>query len=40
MYKVGNLTLYTNFGLGTIGAPVRLNCPPEITLFTLRAVDA
>lgn len=39
MYKLGNLTVYTNFGLGTIGAPVRLNCQPEITLFTLRAVN-
>jgi uncharacterized protein len=35
-YKVGPLTLYTNPGLGTIGLPVRLNCPPEITLVTLR----
>jgi predicted MPP superfamily phosphohydrolase len=34
--KIGNLTLYTNAGLGTIRVPVRLNCPPEITLFTLR----
>jgi len=34
--KVGPLTLYTNAGLGTIRVPVRLNCPPEITLFTLR----
>jgi predicted MPP superfamily phosphohydrolase len=34
--KVGGLTLYTNVGLGTMGAPVRLNCPPEITEFTLR----
>lgn len=36
--KVGGLTLYTNVGIGTIGVPVRLNCPPEVTLFTLRAV--
>jgi predicted MPP superfamily phosphohydrolase len=35
--KVGRLTLYTNVGLGTMGAPLRFNCPPEITLFTLRA---
>jgi hypothetical protein len=35
--KVGKLTLYTNVGLGTINIPVRWNCPPEITLFTLRA---
>ncbi len=37
LYKVGNLTLYTNIGIGTIRAPVRINCPPEITLITLRA---
>jgi uncharacterized protein len=35
-YQLGNLTLYTNRGLGTVGVPVRLNCPPEITLITLR----
>jgi uncharacterized protein len=36
LYKIGGLTLYTNPGLGTVGAPVRMNCPPEITLLTLR----
>jgi predicted MPP superfamily phosphohydrolase len=36
LYRVGPLTLYTNSGLGTIGVPVRLNCPPEITLLTIR----
>jgi predicted MPP superfamily phosphohydrolase len=36
-YQVGPLALYTNAGLGTIGVPMRLNCPPEITLLTLRA---
>jgi uncharacterized protein len=40
LYKVRNLTLYTNFGLGTIRMPVRINCPPEITLITLRAKSA
>jgi predicted MPP superfamily phosphohydrolase len=35
-YHVGPLTLYTNAGLGTIGVPLRFNCPPEITLLTLR----
>ena len=35
-YQVGPLALYTNAGLGTIGLPMRLNCPPEITLLTLR----
>jgi len=36
LYRVGDLTLYTNAGLGTVGLPVRWNCPPEITLLTLR----
>jgi hypothetical protein len=35
-YRVGPLALYTNGGLGTITVPIRLNCPPEITLLTLR----
>jgi len=37
LYKVGDLTLYTNIGIGTIRAPIRINCPPEITLITLRS---
>jgi hypothetical protein len=36
LYKIGPLTLYTNRGIGTIGLPVRLNCPPEVTLLTMR----
>jgi uncharacterized protein len=36
-YRVGPLTLYTTAGLGTVGVPVRLNCPPEITLLTLHS---
>jgi predicted MPP superfamily phosphohydrolase len=36
--QVGPLTLYTNVGIGTMGLPVRLNCPPEVTLLTLRTV--
>jgi uncharacterized protein len=39
-YTVGALPLYTNVGLGTIRLPVRFNCTPEITLFTLRAGQA
>ena len=34
---LGPLTLYTNVGIGTIWVPMRLNCPPEVTLITLRA---
>jgi uncharacterized protein len=36
-YTVGTLPLYTNVGLGTIRLPIRLNCTPEVTLFTVRA---
>jgi predicted MPP superfamily phosphohydrolase len=36
LYQVGGLTLYTNPGLGTVDIPARLNCPPEITLLTVR----
>jgi predicted MPP superfamily phosphohydrolase len=35
-YQIRELTLYTNPGLGTVEVPVRLNCPPEITLLTVR----
>ena len=35
-YHVGPLTLHTSAGLGTIGIPMRLNCPPEVTVLTLR----
>jgi predicted MPP superfamily phosphohydrolase len=40
LYKLGPLTLYTNPGLGTVDLPIRFNCPPEITLFTLRQTSA
>ena len=32
----GSSAIYVNRGLGTIGAPVRLGVPPEITRITLR----
>jgi uncharacterized protein len=37
MFRLGRLQLYVNRGIGTIGVPFRLFCPPEITMFTLRA---
>jgi len=40
MYNVGNLVLYTNIGIGTIRAPIRINCIPEVTLITLRSGQA
>ena len=36
LYQQGANHLYVSRGLGTVGAPIRLNSPPEITLLTLR----
>jgi uncharacterized protein len=38
--RIGPLTLYTNAGIGTVRVPARINCPPEITLITLRAASS
>lgn len=35
-YRLGHIRLYVNRGLGTVGVPFRLDCPPEVTLHTLR----
>jgi hypothetical protein len=35
-FRFGGLQLYVNRGLGTVGTPFRFDCPPEITLLTLR----
>jgi predicted MPP superfamily phosphohydrolase len=34
-YRVGDMTHYTNRGIGTSIIRLRINCPPEITIFTL-----
>jgi uncharacterized protein len=36
-FRFGAMQLYVNRGLGAVGVPFRFDCPPEITLFTLRA---
>ncbi len=36
-YRLGHMQLYVNRGIGTVGLPFRLNCPPEITILTLQA---
>lgn len=38
-YRVGEMQLYVSRGLGTYRPPLRLNCPPEVTLVTLVASD-
>lgn len=35
-FSVGSMQLYVNRGIGTVGAPFRFDCRPEITHFTLR----
>ncbi len=35
LYRLNHMQLYVNRGIGTVGVPFRLNCPPEITEFTL-----
>jgi len=40
LYQQGASRLYVSRGLGTVGAPIRLNSPPEITLLTLQRPPA
>jgi predicted MPP superfamily phosphohydrolase len=37
LFRFGRMQLYVNRGIGTTGLPLRLNCPPEITLMTLQS---
>lgn len=38
LYRVNGMLQYTNRGLGTAELQVRLNCRPEITVFTIQSV--
>ena len=38
-YTLGSTQLYVNRGIGTVGVPFRFNCPPEITVATLRPAE-
>jgi predicted MPP superfamily phosphohydrolase len=35
LYRENGCSLYVNRGLGYLGVPVRINCPPEISRFRL-----
>jgi hypothetical protein len=35
MFHFDHMQLYVNRGIGTVGLPFRLNCPAELTHFTL-----
>jgi predicted MPP superfamily phosphohydrolase len=37
-WRHGNTQGYTSAGLGSTGAPVRFNCPPEAALIRLRSI--
>jgi hypothetical protein len=39
LYKVGEMFQYTNRGVGMARLPIRINCPPEITLFVLESMS-
>lgn len=36
-YAYGKTKMYVSRGIGTVGIPVRFNCPPELTRIILRA---
>ncbi|MBI4552617.1 MAG: metallophosphoesterase [Candidatus Latescibacteria bacterium] len=36
LYQQDGHSLYVNRGCGVTGPPIRLNCPPELTLITLK----
>jgi len=35
LYRLGPSQLYVNKGIGSVGVPFRINCPPELTVITL-----
>jgi hypothetical protein len=37
LFRHGSTQLYVNRGIGTVGVPMRFNCPPEIAEITLSA---
>jgi predicted MPP superfamily phosphohydrolase len=37
LYRVGDMYQYTSRGVGMGRIPIRFNCPPEITVFTLNS---
>ena len=39
-YSRGNTQMYVSRGIGTVGLPIRINCPPEITRITLRRAQS
>jgi predicted MPP superfamily phosphohydrolase len=40
LFQLGTTQLYVSRGIGSVGAPFRFNCRPEITIFTLHSAQA
>jgi predicted MPP superfamily phosphohydrolase len=38
--REGNATVYVSRGVGTVYVPVRINCPPDVSVLTLRRPSA
>ena len=36
-FRFGRLQMHVNRGIGTVGLPFRFDCPPEISMLTLRS---
>jgi len=39
-FRLGTMQLYVNRGIGTVGLPFRFDCPPEISVITLRTAGS
>ena len=39
-YHYGSTAMYVSRGIGTVGLPIRINCPPELTRIVLRSGQA
>ena len=39
LYRVGKMFQYTNRGVGMARLPLRINCPPEITILVLESAS-
>lgn len=35
--REGNTSIFVSRGIGTVYVPIRINCPPEVAIITLRA---
>lgn len=35
LYSMGSSHMYVSRGIGTVGVPIRINCPPELTKISL-----